>query len=333
MSDVAVVWVALGTPDTPTPPAVKRYLREFLTDRRIIEMNPLAWRLILELFILPRRSKVSAGKYASVWYEAGSPLLVNTRAQAEALQAQLAAQGIEVEVAFAMRYGRPALADVLDDLRRRGIRRILIAPAYPHYSQTTVGSTYDAVAAYIKSHRDQPEWRFIRSFPDHPPYIEALARSIERSWEKTGRPDFEHGDLLLLSYHGIPVAMAEAGDPYPGECRRTTEALRARLGLDETSCRMTFQSKFGPAPWLTPATIDTVGQLGRDGVRRLDVACPTFVADCLETLEEINILNRETFMEATDHQGVFNLVPCLNEDPGFIEALAGVVGEGLAGWV
>ncbi|MCL2470390.1 MAG: ferrochelatase [Propionibacteriaceae bacterium] len=333
MSKIAVVWVALGTPDTPTPRDVRRYLREFLTDRRIVEMNPVAWRAILEAFILPRRSRVSADKYASVWYDQGSALLIHTRDQVAALSAALAQEGVDARVEAAMRYGQPSIACVLDQLRADGIRQVLIAPAYPHYSQTTVGSVYDAVARYMLASRDQLELRFVRSFPTHPMYIEALARRIEATWQSEGRPDFSNGDVLLLSYHGIPVAMAEAGDPYPTECEATTQALRTRLGLDETACRMTFQSKFGPSDWLTPATIDTVAKLGLAGVPRVDVVCPGFAADCLETLEEIGILNREAYFNATGHTGKFVRIPCLNDDPAFISTLSKVVRTNLAGWV
>jgi len=330
--DTAIVWVALGTPDSATPTDVRRYLREFLTDRRIVEMNPIMWRAILELFILPRRAKASASKYASVWLDEGSALLVHTRAQAAALSDLISQEHADVEVAWAMRYGQPSVASVLDRLYADGVRKVLVAPAYPQYSQTTVGSVYDAVARHMLSSRDQMELRFVRSFPSHPLYIEALARRIETTWEEEGRPDFDNGDVLLLSYHGIPVSMADAGDPYPRECEETTHALRARLGLNETTCRMTYQSKFGPAEWLTPATIDTVAQLGREGVKRVDVACPGFAADCLETLEEIGILNREKYAETSSDQGRFVRIPCLNDDPTFMDAVADVIRTAIAGW-
>ena len=332
MSDIAVVWVALGTPSAPTPSAVKTYLREFLTDKRIVDMNPTLWRAILELFILPRRAKVSASKYASIWSPAGSPLLVNTMRQADALHEYLWMNGVDVRVSWAMRYGQPSLPRVLDGLRSDGVRRVLVVPAYPQYSGTTVASVYDEVARYMLASRDELELRFVRSFPAEDKYIEALAQSIERSWKRNGRPDFVNGDVLLLSYHGLPVKMARDGDPYPAECQATTEALRARLKLSASQCRMSFQSTFGTDAWLTPATIDTVAELGQEGAHRVDVACPAFVADCLETIEEIGMLNRERFAEATQHRGVFNRIDCLNNDELFIEAMADVVGQELAGW-
>ena len=331
MSDTAVVWVALGTPDAPTPKAVRPYLREFLTDPRIIEMNPVAWRIILECFILPFRPRASAEKYASIWTEKGSPLLVHTQDQVAALAEAL--EDLDVEVAFAMRYGQPSVASVLDSLRDRGVRKVLVVPAYGQYSSTTVGSVYDAVAAYMLDSRDQLELRFVRSYPDHPVYIESLAQTIEATWEVEGRPDFAAGDKLILSYHGIPVSMVEAGDPYPEECLATTLALRTRLDLDENACQMTYQSKFGPAAWVTPATVDTVADLGRQGVRRVDVACPAFTADCLETLEEIDGENREAYMDAIDHKGRFVCIPCVNSNPVFIDALADIVRTNLAGWI
>ena len=331
MSDIAVVWVALGTPTAPTPGAVRPFLREFLMDRRIVDMPAPIWRAILELFILPRRAKVSAGKYASVWGQDESPLLTITRRQTTALHQELQQRGIDAEVAWVMRYGRPSITDVLGKLQAGGVRRVLVVPAYPQYSSTTVGSVYHAVAQHMLAATDELELRFIRSFPTYATYIESLARRIEASWEQNGRPDFAGGDVLLLSYHGVPTAVVKAGDPYPAECQATTDALRARLGLDAEQCPMTFQSKFGPAKWLTPATIDTVGALGRAGVGRVDVACPGFAADCLETLEEIGLLNRARFAEAAPG-GVFNRIDCLNDDALFIQALADVTCRGLAGW-
>ena len=331
MSDIAVLWVGLGTPTDPSPRSVRRFLREFLSDRRIIEINPTVWRAILELFILPRRAHVAGAKYASIWYDEGSPLLVHTRAQVAALAEKMG--GLGVEVRHAMRYGAPSVGASLEQLRNEGVRRVLVVPAYPQHSQTTTGSVYDVVAKQMLAARDQLELRFVRSWPTHPGYVEALAQRIEETWAVEGRPDFDAGDVLLLSFHGIPMAMVEAGDPYPAECHATADALRVRLGLDERACRTTFQSKFGPAKWLTPATIDTVAELGRAGTRRVDVACPAFAADCLETLEEIGMLNRETFHEATAGSGKFVRIPCVNDHPVFIEAVSDVARTHLSGWL
>lgn len=333
MSDTAVVWVALGTPDEPTTNAVRRYLREFLTDPRIIEMNPTLWRVILELFILSRRPRVSAQKYRSIWYDKGSPLLVHTKAQVAAIQHSLAAEGVDIPVEFAMRYGEPSVDSVLQRLADSGVKRVLVVPAYPQYSQTTVGSVFDAVAAHIRSSRNQLEYRIIRSWPTAEGYIDALVTRIKDKWAIFGRPDFDHADTLLLSFHGIPVSMSEAGDPYRSECEATAQAVRERLGLDAKQCRLTFQSKFGPAPWLTPATIDTVEALGKSGVARVDVICPGFTADCLETLEEIGILNREAFAEATSSKGEFHRIPCVNNTPAFIGEVTRIIRSNLQGWV
>lgn len=323
---IGVVLVNLGTPDAPSVAAVRRYLREFLSDRRIVAMPPLLWRIILEGFILPTRPKVSAAKYATVWTEQGSPLLVHSLAQAKALAARLPG----VEVAAAMRYGRPGLDEVLDQLAAKSVKRLLIVPMYPQFSTTTVASVFDAVGNYMRGRQDQFEYRLVRSWPNDDAYIEACARRIEQTWQIEGAPDLAGGDKVVFSYHGEPVGAVAAGDPYPLECQTTTALLRARLGLEETSSLMTYQSKFGRGQWLTPATIDTVAQLGAAGTRRVDVFCPGFVADCLETDEEIDQLNRQAF---TNHGGdQFVRVPCLNDSPAWIDALAGLVKRHLAGW-
>lgn len=324
---VGVVLVNLGTPESPTLPAVQRYLREFLSDRRIIPLNPLLWRPILELRVLQVHARASAAKYASVWTPEGSPLLVHARAQASALAVRL---GEGVSVAIAMRYGQPSLSSVLDGFAANGISRVLVVPMYPQFSTTTVATVLDALARHIQRSHDQLEYRTVRDFHADPGYIEACARLIEQTWQREGRPDFAAGDRLLLSYHGIPVSMVEAGDPYPHECETTSRLLRERLGLQEQECLTTYQSKFGRSAWLTPATIEQVAAIGDAGVDRLDVFCPGFVADCLETEEEIGILNREEFHA---HGGSrFVRVPCLNDSPAWVDALARLVSRHLAGW-
>lgn len=327
-SDVAVVLVNLGTPDSPALADVQKYLREFLTDRRIIPLNPWLWRPILELRVLQVHARASAEKYASVWLPDGSPLMVHSRAQAAALADRL---GGHPRVAVAMRYGNPGLSGVLDDLKREGVRRVLIVPAYPQFSTTTVATVMDALADHIRTRHDQLEYRIVRDFHDDPAYIEACATLIEQTWEREGRPDFAGGDKLLLSCHGIPVSMVADGDPYPAECERTTELLRRRLGLSSTECEMAYQSKFGRGKWLTPATIERVAELAQSGVGRLDVFCPGFVADCLETEEEIGMLNSEEFHAHGGRR--FVRVPCLNDSPAWIDALAQLTGRHLAGWV
>lgn len=324
----AVVLVNLGTPEAPTARAVRPFLREFLSDRRVIETHPLLWRPILEGIILRVRPRASAAKYATIWTEQGSPLLHWTGRQAEDLQGLL---GPQVRVRAAMRYGRPALRDVLSDLYREGTRRVLVLPAYPQYAASSAGTVIDEAARWILGARDQMEMRTVRSFPDTPVYIEALAAALERHWRVHGRPDFAAGDRLVTSFHSIPEAMHRAGDPYRFECEATARLLGERLGIDEGGLLVRFQSVFGPARWIGPATIDTMGELGRAGTRRVDVICPGFMADCLETLEEIDQLNRETFLEAGGTE--FHYVPWANDSAGCVATLAEQARGGLAGWV
>ncbi|MDR1237559.1 MAG: ferrochelatase [Propionibacteriaceae bacterium] len=325
---VGVVLVNLGTPAEPTLPAVRRYLREFLLDQRVVTLPRLLWQPLLETHIMLFHARRSAQKYASVWTPEGSPLMVHARAQVAALSQRL---GESYQVVLAMRYGQPSLANVLAGLHDEGLRRVLVVPMYPQFSTTTVATVLDALANYAKGAYDQFEYRTLRDFHNHPGYIEACAKRIEESWETEGRPNFSAGEKLLLSYHGIPVKMAQIGDPYPQECMETTALLRERLGLSADECEMTYQSKFGHAEWLTPATIERVEQLGKTGLSRLDVFCPGFAADCLETEEEIGILNRETF----DHAGGqrFVRIPCLNASAPFITVLEDLVKRHTAGWL
>jgi ferrochelatase len=333
-SPVGVVLVNLGTPDEATLPAVRRYLREFLSDRRIVNLSPLLWKPILETHILYGHARKSHQKYLSVWYDQGSPLLIHTAEQASALGARLAETGLDetaVTVTYAMRYGNPSLGAVLARLQADGIGRLLVVPMYPQYSTTTTATVIDALSAYLARCQNHPEVRWIRAWNTDPAYIDAMAQRIEATWAERGRPNFAGGDKLLLSYHGIPVSVVAGGDPYPRECEATTDLLRARLGLPAEHCLMTYQSKFGHGEWLTPATIDTIAKLGDLGTRRLDVFCPGFAADCLETLEEIGLLNRDMFV---DHGGqTFVRIPCLNAAPPWIEALAGLVRQHVYGWV
>jgi len=324
--DIGVVLVNLGTPASPALRDVQTYLREFLSDRRIVPLSPVIWRPILELSVLHGHAKLSAAKYASIWTPDGSPLLLHTQAQQKALAEHLPG----VRVAYAMRYGQPSFDSVLGGLYADGIRRLLIVPMYPQFSTTTVATVFDAMARYLLTCQDQFEYRTIRTFHDDAGYIEAAAQRVEATWAHTGRPDFASGDKLLLSFHGIPVFTASA-DPYPSECERTATLLRARLGLDADVCPMTYQSKFGRGAWLTPATIDTVAKLGESGTKRLDVFCPGFTADCLETEEEIGLLNRDAFLAYGGQQ--FVRIPCLNDSAPWMDALAAIVRTHLSGWV
>jgi ferrochelatase len=344
---MGVILVNLGTPDAPKRGPVRRFLRQFLSDRRVVSLNPVFWRSCLELCVLPVRSGKSAAKYASVWYPEGSPLLVHTAAQAQGLAQALEDAGIEaggdrgVQVVPAMRYGKPSLPAALAGMRARGIDRVLIVPMFPQYSSTTVASVNDEVARDALRTVNQFEIRTVRSFPTDPGYIDALIERIEQTWTEHGRPDFGIGHKLILSFHGIPEACVAAGDTYPRECEATAAAVRERLGLSADQCLLTYQSKFGPAQWLTPATIDTVARLGREGCPRVDVMCPGFTADCLESLEEIELLNREAYEQAFagrggEHGGAgagkFVRIACLNETPRWIEALKDLVLKHTEGW-
>ena len=322
----AIVLVNLGTPDAPTRKAVRRYLKQFLSDPRVVEIPRAVWKLILHLAILPFRSGASAKKYETIWMREGSPLKVYTERQAALLQKVLATRGHQdVEVAMAMRYGSPALPDVLDDLKARGCERIVVLPAYPQYSGTTTASVWDAVFDHYKQVRNVPELRLVRNYHDHEGYIEALAKSVEAYWEAHGR-----GEKLLMSFHGVPKRTLQLGDPYHCECHKTARLLAARLGLGPDQYLVTFQSRFGRAEWLQPYTAPTVQQLARDGVRRLDVMCPGFTSDCLETLEEINMEVRHDF-ESNGGQE-YHYIPCLNDSQDWITGLAEVAEQHLVGW-
>ncbi len=318
----------LGSPDEPETKATRRYLREFLSDRRVIELHPALWRPILDGIILRVRPAKSAAKYKTVWGEVNSPLIQGTLDQTEWVAQKLRGRA---EVRFAMRYGSNSIAEALDQAFEDGYRKLLVVPLYPQYSATTIASVTDEVYRWNLASRDQFALRVGRSFQTDPGYIEAVATALESQWAQKGKPNFEGGDRLVLSYHGIPQSMADKGDPYPQECTETTEALTARLGLPREGVIQAYQSKFGPAPWLLPATIDTMAQLGARGTRRVDVICPGFVSDCLETLEEIDELNREEFLANGGSE--FNYVPWGNGSSPWLSALTALVERDLAGWI
>jgi ferrochelatase len=322
---IGVVLANLGTPDAATTPAVRRYLRQFLSDARVVEVPRPVWWCILNLFILPLRSPRSAAKYASIWTSEGSPLLAISRRQHAALGAVLRARGLDVELELAMRYGQPSLEGAWQRLRKAGVDRLLLLPLYPQYSATTIASTVDALADTLRSERNQPAVRTVRGFATDPGYIAAMAASVRAYWDANGRPD-----RLLLSFHGLPKRNVELGDPYADECRQTAGALGAALGLAPGDYDLCFQSRFGPAKWLEPATSATLLALAARGVGRVDVFCPGFAADCLETLEEIAVEGRHDFLA---HGGRdLRLIPCVNDAPGFIDALADLVERQVRGW-
>ncbi|QIV51756.1 ferrochelatase [Klebsiella pneumoniae] len=300
----------LGTPDAPTPGAVKRYLRQFLSDKRVVDTSRLLWWPLLRGVILPIRSPRVAKLYQSVWMEEGSPLMVYSRRQQQALAARLP----DTPVALGMSYGSPSLASAVDDLLAQGVEHIVVLPLYPQYSCSTVAAVWDELARILAKKRAIPGISFIRDYAEHPDYIHALAASVRASFAVHGEPD-----LLLLSYHGIPQRYANEGDDYPQRCRDTTRELVSALGLPPERVMMTFQSRFGREPWLTPYTDETLKMLGEKGTKHIQVLCPGFAADCLETLEEIAVQNREIFLEAGGKQ--YEYIPALNADAAHIEMM------------
>lgn len=315
----------LGTPDAPTAAAVRRYLAQFLSDPRVVEIPRVVWLPILHGIILRVRPARSAQKYASIWTPEGSPLKVWTERQARALGPALAAAGHDVLVRYAMRYGNPSIASQLDALKADGATRILVVPAYPQYSGTTTASVCDAVYSWAAHTRNIPELRFVQRYHDDAPYIGALAGRIRAHWSEHGQPD-----QLVMSFHGVPERTLHLGDPYHCECHKTARLLAAELGMGKDRYKVTFQSRFGKAKWLEPYTEPTLVALAQAGTQRVDVVCPGFTGDCLETLEEINMEAREAFLHAGGK--VFHYIPCLNEDAAWIDALAGITTQHLAGW-
>lgn len=321
-----VLLVNLGTPASATAKAVRRYLKEFLSDPRVVEIPRPVWWLILNGIILNTRPKKSAEKYASIWTGEGSPLRVHTEKQTLMLRGYL---GDRIKsphtVAWAMRYGSPSIERVMAELRAAGCDRILVLPLYPQYAASTTASVYDAVFAAVGKMRNVPAIRIIKHFHDHPAYISALATQVNQYWTENGKPD-----KLVLSFHGVPRFSLDKGDPYHCECHKTARLLTQELGVDQDMVITTFQSRFGRAEWLKPYTIDKMKQLGKAKTGRIDVFCPGFVADCLETLEEIAIENKAVFLKAGGKS--FHHIPCLNERHEWIQAMARIVADNLHGW-
>ncbi len=323
---IGVLLTNLGTPEAPERSALRPYLKQFLSDPRVVEVPRLLWWLILNGIILNVRPARSAAAYRSIWTEDGSPLLVNTREQASALQEKLRpAFGDGLVVDYAMRYGSPGLQDVLQRLLDRGVRRLLVLPLYPQYSGPTTGSTFDALAADFTRRRWVPELRFVNCYHDHPAYIDALAASIRSHRDRHGT-----ADRLVFSYHGEPRRYLEQGDPYYCQCQKTSRLVAEALRLTGSDYLVTFQSRFGREEWLQPYTDETLKSLPARGVKSVQVICPGFAADCLETLEEIGVENRGYFLAAGGER--YEYIPCLNSSPVHIDALAGIVTEHLAGW-
>lgn len=315
-----ILLVNLGTPEAATPEAVRRYLAEFLSDPRVVELPRLLWLPILHGLVLRLRPARSAQKYAAVWTPQGSPLAVHTEQQAEQLAARLASVpgAAGVRVGHAMRYGTPRIADVVAKLAAEGCKTLRVLPLYPQYARSTTLSVRDVLQALRLDGRTRvPALEMVEDFHLHPAYIAALAAGVRRHWAAHGP-----GEILLMSFHGLPQRAVDLGDPYARQCRETAQALADKLGLGAHRWRLTFQSRFGPARWLQPYTEPTLAALARGGVRRVDVVCPGFVSDCLETLEEIALGARDTFIAAGGE--TFHLIPCLNEAPEWIAALEDV---------
>jgi protoporphyrin/coproporphyrin ferrochelatase len=322
---VGVLLVNLGTPDAPTASALRRYLAEFLGDPRVVEIPRLPWWLILHGVILRVRPAKSALKYAAIWTDAGSPLAVWTAKQAKLLAGYLGQAGHVVEVRAAMRYGQPSVAGELDALRAAGVTRVLVLSLYPQYSAATTASVFDAVASWGRQVRWVPELRFVHQYHDDRGYIAALAAQVRAHWQREGR-----GAMLVMSFHGVPERTLHLGDPYHCSCHKTARLLAEHLGLAPHEYRVTFQSRFGKAKWLQPYTEATLKQLARDGIESVDVVCPGFVADCLETLEEIDQEARAAFLAAGGK--AFQYIPCLNDRHEWIDALREIAVRHLQGW-
>jgi protoporphyrin/coproporphyrin ferrochelatase len=325
----AVLIVNLGTPGAPTPGAVRSYLGEFLSDRRVVEIPRLLWWPILHGVILRLRPRQSAAKYAKIWTEQGSPLLVHSQQQATLLRGYLGARGIDVDVVLAMRYGEPSVAAALNSLAQRRAERVLIVPMYPQYSAATTASALDAVFDVLGQVRNVPEVRWVKHFHDHAGYIAALRQSVLDHWKRHGRAQ-DRGGKLVMSFHGVPRRTLLLGDPYHCECQKTGRLLGEALALTPDEYVVTFQSRFGRAEWLQPYTAPTLEAMARGGSQAVDVICPGFPADCLETLEEIAIEGRDTFLGAGGRD--YRYIPCLNEAPPFISALADLCVQHMQGW-
>ena len=310
-----VLLVNLGTPDAPTTPSVRTYLAEFLSDPRVIEIPPLAWKLILHGIILRVRPKKSAALYKSIWTDEGSPLLAISQRQLAAIQQAL---GSDVSVKLGMRYGNPSIASALREFREAGIRRTVVLPLYPQYAAPTTGSVFDAIARELMTWRWVPALDFINGYADNPLYIDSLAQSIKEHIDAQGLPQ-----KILFSYHGMPKRNLDLGDPYYCFCMKTTRLVAEKLGLDKDICLSTFQSRFGYAEWLQPYTDKTLEELPSKGIKNIAIVSPAFSADCLETLEELAEQNREIFLH---HGGEsYHYIPALNDRPDHINALVDII--------
>lgn len=323
---VGILLLNLGTPDAPTAKALRPYLKQFLSDPRVVEIPRAIWWLILNGIILNTRPAKSAEKYAQIWTNEGSPLLVHTQRQAKMLQGYLGTRGVSVEVEFGMRYGNPSVASALEKLRARNCDRILAIPLYPQYAASSTASALDAVWQELQRMRNMPEIRTVRHYHDDPGYIASLAASVREYWMRHGRPD-----KLIMSFHGIPRRSLTLGDPYHCECQKTGRLLAEALQLEKDHYQICFQSRFGRAEWLKPYFAPTLEELGKARVKRVDVICPGFAGDCLETLEEIAMEGKATFLAAGGSE--YHYIPALNERNEWLHALSDIATKHLQGWI
>lgn len=320
-----ILMVNLGTPEAPTPKAVRAYLKEFLSDVRVVDAPRLIWWFVLRVILLIRPKPVSKA-YASIWTDEGSPLLVISKRQAAAVKAQLTTlTGKNIPVELAMTYGDPSILSASEALRAQGVDKILILPMYPQFSSSTTAAIYDKLSDLLKRCPHLPEMRWIRDYHDHPDYIAALANSVQQQWKKNGQ-----SEKLLMSFHGVPERYTAKGDPYERHCRKTADLLAAKLQLQPEQWACCFQSRFGREEWVKPYTDKTLIQWAEAGIKSVDVVCPAFSADCLETLEEIQVENKEYFIEAGGE--AYHYIPALNDNPDHIEMLSQLILQHTQGW-
>ena len=323
---LGVLLTNLGSPDAPTTTAVRRYLKEFLWDRRVVEIPRPLWWLILNGIVLNTRPKKSAHNYQAIWQPEGAPLITISAAQQQGLQTALEQRlSAPVRVELAMRYGKPSIQSALEALRAAGVQRLLVLPMYPQYSGSTTASTFDEVSRVLRGWRWLPDFRMPSSYHDHPGYIDALATSIRQAWQQQAP-----GERLLMSFHGLPKYFLQQGDPYHCQCHKTARLLADKLELPDDRWSITFQSRFGKAEWLQPYTDKTLERLAGEGLRNIDIVCPGFPADCLETLEEMAITNRQVFLDAGGEH--YRYIPALNQSPAHIDFLADLSLQHMQGW-
>ncbi len=320
-----VVLINLGTPASPTAGAIRAYLSEFLSDPRVVEIPSALWKVILNGAVLPLRPARLAPKYKQIWMEEGSPLLVYGKRLARGVQEQFDRDQVQATVVLAMRYGEPSMQQAFDQLREGGCERILIVPLYPQFASSTTATIFERTLQLHRQVRDMPEFRFVKRFHHLPGYLDTLAGNVRAYWQEHGKPQ-----QLLLSFHGLPQRSVDQGDSYLSDCMKTAEALQTRLAAEGVPIDIAFQSRFGRAQWLGPSTQSVLQAYPGDNVRHVDVLCPGFVADCLETLEEISIEGARAFSQAGGEQ--FRYIPCLNDDPAWISAMAGLIRQHIAGW-